>query len=227
MKKLVSHPSSLKARAPGGRYYLLCTGKDGIYCRDTSIVGSIGVVSGGFGFVDAIKKLGVERRVYTSGKSKVQLDPFLPEKEEDLALRQRLLNDIHRSFKAVVVDARGDKLKIEEDRAFSGEVFTGREAVEHGLCDAVGDLRGVMRRKFGDAVKFRHFGGPRTLFGASIEASGGAFAAAAASVGFRSMAAHGPEDGGGDGGGWGMEQRLVESVLHSLEERMAFGRFSP
>ena len=73
--------------AASGGYYLLAAGADGVYCRDTSIVGSVGVVSGGFGFVDAIKRLGVERRVYASGRSKVQLDPFLPEKEEDLAAK--------------------------------------------------------------------------------------------------------------------------------------------
>ena len=195
--------------AASGGYYLLCAG-DRVFCRDTSVVGSIGVVSGGFGLVEAIKKLGVERRVYTSGKSKVQLDPFLPEKDEDLALRRRLLNDIHDSFKGVVMHARGDKLKIPEDRAFSGEVFTGREAVEHGLCDAVGEVRGVMREMFGDKVKLKHFGGPRMFLGAPI---GG-------TVDF----------GGAGAGGFdlrGFEQRLVESVMQSMEERLAFGRFEP
>lgn len=214
--------------AASGGYYLLCAGKDGIYVRDTSVIGSIGVVSGGFGFVDAIKRLGVERRVYTSGKSKVQLDPFLPQKEEDLAMRQRLLNDIHQSFKGVVMDARGNKLTIAEERAFSGEVFTGREAVAHGLCDAVGEVRGVMRQKFGVEVKFKHFGGPRTFLGAPIGNAAGravGFAVSAFAAG-GGGALYGGDSGGEDVGS-GMEQRLVESVFHSIEERLAFGKFEP
>ena len=101
--------------------------------------------------------------------------------------------------------------------------------LRHGFCDAVGDVRGVMREKFGDKVKFRHFGGPRTFLGAPIGAASGGggvgFAAAAAAA----AAANGFGGGSGGGGGeWlGMEQRLVESVLHSVEERMAFGRFEP
>lgn len=150
--------------AASGGYYLLAAG-DEIFCRPTSVVGSVGVVSGGFGFVDAIKRVGVERRVYASGHSKVQLDPFLPEKPEDLAARRRMLEDIHRSFRDVVSAARGAKLTLAPERAFSGEVFTGREAVEHGFCDAIGEVRGTMRGMFGDATRFKHFGGGRGPFG--------------------------------------------------------------
>ena len=130
--------------AASGGYYLLAAGADGVYCRDTSIVPGHRRRVRRVGFVDAIKRLGVERRVYASGRSKVQLDPFLPEKEEDLAARRRILENIHASFRDVVLDARGEKLTLNHERAFSGEVFTGREAVEHGLCDAVGEVRGVM-----------------------------------------------------------------------------------
>lgn len=94
------------------------------------------------------------------------------------------------------------------------------------MCDAVGEVRGVMREKFGEKVKFKHFGGPRTFLGAPIGASSFAAAVAAAAGGFGGGGDGGAAEGGG-GVGWGMEQRLVDSVLHSIEERMAFGRFEP
>ena len=227
--------------AASGGYYLMCAGRDGMYCRDTSVVGSIGVVSGSFGFVDAIKRLGVERRVYTSGKSKVQLDPFLPEKEEDLAMRQRILNDIHESFKAIVATSRGDKLKLTDDRTFSGEVFTGREAVTHGLCDAVGDVRGVMREKFGDKVRFKHFGGPKNLLDSLPVGKLAALNAVSLLPLAAAMAAGGMFSGGGGAAtgaaaadvaadvaaASGIERRLVEAALHTVEERMAFWRYEP
>ena len=165
--------------------------------------------------VDAIKRLGVERRVYASGDSKVQLDPFLPEKEEDLAARRRILEDIHASFRGVVLDARGEKLRLNHERAFSGEVFTGKEAVEHGLCDAVGEVRGVMREKFGDDVRFRRFGGARQLFGTSTFSSSDDAAADALANGL----------GLELGLRAGAERRLVDAVMHSVEERAAYARF--
>ena len=197
--------------AASGGYYLLAAGADGVYCRDTSIVGSVGVVSGGFGFVDAIKRLGVERRVYASGRSKVQLDPFLPEKEEDLAARRRILENIHASFRDVVLDARGEKLTLNHERAFSGEVFTGREAVEHGLCDAVGEVRGVMREKFGEDVRCRRFGGASRIFGTSAFSSAREAAADVLAL--------------AKGLGAGAERRMVDAVMHAMEERAAYARF--
>ncbi len=139
--------------AASGGYWLACAG-DEIYADASSVVGSIGVVSGGFGFVDAIAKLGIERRLRTSGNKKAMLDPFSPQNPEHLEHLKALQSDIHESFKGHVRSRRGDKLKGEEDELFSGAFWTGGKGVELGLIDALGDLRTVMREKFGENVRF-------------------------------------------------------------------------
>lgn len=144
--------------AASGGYWLACAG-DEIFADENSIVGSIGVVSGSFGLTGLMERIGVERRMHTSGDKKGFLDPFLPEKDEDLARLKELQGDIHGSFKALVRDRRQGKLKGDEDSLFSGEFWTGRRALDLGLIDGLGDLRGIMRQRFGDKVRFRVFGG--------------------------------------------------------------------
>jgi signal peptide peptidase SppA len=145
--------------AASGGYWLLCAG-DEIYADANSIVGSIGVISAGFGFTELIAKIGVERRAHAQGDHKLMLDPFAPEKDEDVARLSELQKDMHESFKALVRESRGDKLaKRKLKEIFSGDIWTGQRAQALGLIDGLGDLRSVMRQKFGDDVKLRVVGG--------------------------------------------------------------------
>ncbi|HLI21026.1 MAG TPA: S49 family peptidase [Stellaceae bacterium] len=139
--------------ASGG--YWLALAADEIYAEDTSLVGSIGVITAGFGLVEAIKKLGIERRLFTAGENKSMLDPFLPEREGDVARLRTLQQDLHESFKDLVRERRGAKLKGDEAQLFSGEVFTGRRALGLGLVDGIGEMRGVLRAMFGEDIKLR------------------------------------------------------------------------
>lgn len=146
--------------AASGGYWLACAG-DEIFADASSIVGSIGVVSSGFGFPELLAKLGVERRVHTSGTRKAMLDPFRPEQPEDVALLSSLQQDIHESFKAQVRERRGRRLRADEAVLFNGEVWSGRRAVELGLVDGLGDLRSVVRQRFGDKVRLVPVGSRR------------------------------------------------------------------
>lgn len=139
------------AGASGG-YMIACAG-DEIFCDPSSIVGSIGVVGATFGLEKAIEKLGIERRVYTSGDRKVTLDPFLPENPEDVARLKAIQHDIHEGFMALVKERRGTRLRGQESALFSGEYWAGSKAQELGLVDGLGDLRAVLRERFGDKVK--------------------------------------------------------------------------
>jgi len=130
---------------------IACAG-DEIVADPHSIVGSIGVVGGSFGFDKLIAKFGIERRIYTSGDRKAMLDPFLPEDEGDVERLKKLQREIHDDFIALVKSRRGAKLTGPENDLFSGEFWTGRRALELGLVDAIGDLRGVLRQRFGDKV---------------------------------------------------------------------------
>ena len=145
--------------ASGG--YWLAAAADEIYADPASIVGSIGVVSAGFGFVEALQRLGVERRVHTQGERKRMLDPFMPERPEDVARLESLQADIHASFKDWVRERRTGKLVGEESALFNGDIWTGRQALTLGLVDGLGDLRGTMRARFGDKVRLRLVGGRR------------------------------------------------------------------
>jgi serine protease SohB len=138
--------------AASGGYMIACAG-DEIFCDPSSIVGSIGVVGGTFGFTELIKKVGIERRLYTSGQNKAQLDPFLPENPEDVARLKQIQREIHDTFIALVKDSRGERLKGESDYLFTGEYWAGERAVKLGLADAIGDLRTVLRARYGDKVK--------------------------------------------------------------------------
>lgn len=138
------------AAASGG--YMIACAADEIIADPHSIVGSIGVVGGSFGFDKAIAKIGIERRLYTSGEHKATLDPFLPENPEDVARLKKLQREIHDSFIALVKSRRGAKLNGSDDDLFSGEYWAGQRALELGLVDSIGDLRAVLRERFGDKV---------------------------------------------------------------------------
>ncbi|MDA5093350.1 S49 family peptidase [Aliiroseovarius sp. KMU-50] len=146
--------------ASGG--YWLATAADEILVDENSVLGSIGVISASFGLTGLIEKLGVDRRVYTAGKSKSQLDPFRPENPEDVERLKGILEDIHENFKTQVTSRRKDKLPEGED-LFTGEIWLGRKAIEKGLADGIGHLVPVMKERFGDKVRFRVYDAKRGL----------------------------------------------------------------
>jgi signal peptide peptidase SppA len=137
--------------AASGGYMLACAG-DEIFCDPSSILGSIGVVGGTFGFQELIKKIGVERRLYTAGAHKAMLDPFLPENPDDVARVKALQREIHAIFIALVKQSRGERLKGADDVLFTGEYWAGETSVSLGLADAIGDLRSTLRARYGDKV---------------------------------------------------------------------------
>src|SRR3954466_14492371 len=137
--------------AASGGYMIACAG-DEIFCDPSSILGSIGVVGGAFGFQDLIKRMGVERRLYTAGEHKAMLDPFLPENPDDVARIKALQREIHAIFIALVKQSRGARLKGADDVLFSGEYWAGESSVSLGLADAIGDLRSILRARYGDKV---------------------------------------------------------------------------
>src|ERR1700692_3080044 len=138
------------AAASGG--YMIACAADEIIADPNSIVGSIGVVGGSFGFDKLIAKIGIERRLYTSGEHKAMLDPFLPENPDDVERLKKLQREIHDSFIALVKSSRGGKRNGPENDLFSGEYWTGTRGLELGLVDAIGDLRSVLRERYGDKV---------------------------------------------------------------------------
>lgn len=140
--------------AASGGYMIACAA-DEIYADESSILGSIGVVSAGFGFTGLIEKLGVERRVHTAGESKAMLDPFQPEKPDEVARLKALQGDVHDYFKKLVSGARGTRLKQDDPEIFSGAFWAGEGAVARGLADGIGDVRGKMRELFGKEVRLK------------------------------------------------------------------------
>jgi signal peptide peptidase SppA len=137
--------------AASGGYMLACAG-DEIFCDPSSILGSIGVVGGSFGFEELIRKIGIERRLYTAGEHKAMLDPFLPEKPDDVARLKTLQHEIHAIFIALVKQSRGARLKAADEVLFTGEYWAGETSVSLGLADAVGDLRSTLRARYGEKV---------------------------------------------------------------------------
>jgi signal peptide peptidase SppA len=137
--------------AASGGYMIACAAEE-IVADASSIVGSIGVVGASFGFDEAIKRLGIERRVYTAGDHKVMLDPFQPEKPEDVERLRAIQKEIHESFIALVRSSRGARINGPEHSLFSGEYWTARTALTFGLVDRIGDLRSVLRERFGEDV---------------------------------------------------------------------------
>jgi signal peptide peptidase SppA len=183
--------------AASGGYWLACAA-DEIYAHPTSMVGSIGVVSAGFGFTGLLERFGVQRRVHTAGAHKVRLDPFSPESDEDVEWLRGLHTELHEQFIELVRQRRGGKLTGTDDDLFSGEVWTGRRALELGLVDGLGTLRGVLAKRFGDAHIVT--AEPRRALLARLGIGG-----AAARLGFG--------------------ESTVDSLLNGLEARAAWSRF--
>jgi len=138
--------------AASGGYLIACAG-DEIYANSSSIVGSIGVISASFGFQDAIKKIGIQRRVYTAGKNKSTLDPFKEEKDEDIERIKKLQLELHSDFIEVVKKSRGQKLKDpEKNNTFTGEFWSGSASMKLGLIDGIGNAEQILREKFGEDI---------------------------------------------------------------------------
>ena len=137
--------------AASGGYMIACAG-DEIFCDPSSILGSIGVVGGGFGFQEMIRKIGVERRLYTAGEHKATLDPFLPENPDDVARLKAIQREIHAIFISLVKDSRGGRLKGADDELFTGEYWAGEKSISLGLADGIGDLRSTLRARYGEKV---------------------------------------------------------------------------
>ncbi len=153
--------------ASGG--YWLASAADEIWADPSSVVGSIGVISAGFGAHEFLAKQGVERRVYTAGKSKSMLDPFRPENPDDVERLKGILEDLHKNFIGHVKDRRGAKLADQD--LFTGEIWLASKAQELGLIDGIGHLVPLMKERFGDKVKFRRYAAKKPLlqrFGTQI-----------------------------------------------------------
>jgi serine protease SohB len=183
--------------AASGGYMIACAA-DEIIADPHSIVGSIGVVGSSFGFDKAIAKLGIERRVYTSGERKAMLDPFLPEKPDDVERLKELQREIHEDFIALVKSRRGGKLAGPENDLFSGEYWTGRRGIELGLVDSIGEVRSTLRGRFGDKVFTPLIAAERRLFGRRVS---------------------------GIGRGDFMGAGLAEDVISALEARALWARY--
>ena len=147
--------------AASGGYILACAA-DEIFADESSVIGSIGVISAGFGFVDLLEKVGVERRVHTAGKSKSMLDPFQKEKPQDVKRLKDLQGDIYQTFIDLVKSRRGEKLKGVDAKLFTGEFWTGTRALDLGLVDGIGELTAVMQDRYGDKVVFRPIEGRKS-----------------------------------------------------------------
>jgi serine protease SohB len=187
------------AAASGG--YMIACAADEIIADPYSIVGSIGVVGGSFGFDKLIEKIGVERRLYTSGEHKAMLDPFLPADPGDVERLKKLQREIHDSFIGLVKSRRGGKLSGPENDLFSGEYWTGTRGLELGLVDGIGDMRGVLRQRFGDKLVTPLISAERGWFGRRVAgvARGGLMQ--------------------------GMPVGLAEDLISALEARAIWARF--
>ena len=157
--------------AASGGYLISCAG-DEIYANSSSIIGSIGVISASFGFKDLIKKIGVERRVYTAGKNKSTLDPFVEEKEEDVNRLKSIQLELHADFIKVVELSRGSKLKDpDKNNIFTGEFWTGKSALKLGLIDGLGNADQVLKEKFGEKVVIKNLEKPRGFIAKKLSSS--------------------------------------------------------
>ena len=187
--------------AASGGYMIACAA-DEIICDVSSIVGSIGVIGGAFGFNKLIEKIGVERRLYTSGDNKGMLDPFLPEKPVEVAKLHAIQRDIHEGFIELVKSRRGGKLDSRETALFSGEYWAGKRGLELGLADTIGDLRGVLRERFGEKVRTPLIA-DKGFFGRRVPGVG-------AGAGLAAL--------------WG-EVNLADDVIAALETRALWARY--
>jgi signal peptide peptidase SppA len=187
--------------ASGG--YMIAIAGDEIFADPSSIVGSIGVVSASFGFPELLKKIGVERRVHTAGRNKVTLDPFAPEKDEDVERLKALQLEVHQTFIDMVKERRGAKLKDDPD-LFTGLFWTAKKGIELGLVDGLGDMRSVLKDRFGARTRLKLISQSRGLFGrrALFGLSGGEGASAE-----------------------GIAERAASGVLAAIEDRALWSRF--
>ncbi|MCQ4631913.1 S49 family peptidase [Shinella lacus] len=172
--------------ASGG--YMIALAGDEIFADPTSIVGSIGVVSGGFGFPEMLKKIGVERRVYTAGTNKAILDPFQPERENEIEYLKSLQLEIHQVFIDMVKDRRGAKLADDPD-LFSGLFWTGGRGVALGLVDGLSDMRSELKRRYGPKTRLELVSAPKGLFGRKAPGIGGLSGDVAERIGSAGVAA--------------------------------------
>ena len=182
--------------AASGGYWLSCAG-DKIYAMESSIIGSIGVITSGFGAVEAIKKIGIERRVYTQGKNKGLLDPFLPEKKDDVKQILTIQKDLHSQFIAWVKKRRGKRLKANDEVLFNAGVWSGSKAKELGLIDGIGDYYNVMKNIFGNDIKFKDFSKKTSWFKQKFLSSSNALNA----------------------------DYLIESLIKNIEERVIWSKY--
>lgn len=182
--------------ASGG--YMIALAGDEIVADPSSIVGSIGVVSASFGFTEMMRKIGIERRVHTAGANKAVLDPFQPEKEEDVERLKALQLEVHQTFIDLVKDRRGDRLDTTPD-LFTGLFWTGKRGLQLGLVDRLGDIRGTLRERYGKKTRLRLVSPPRSLFSRRLGLFG-----------------IGGEDGLGDVGA---------GLLRAAEDRALWARF--
>lgn len=189
--------------AASGGYMLACAA-DEIYADASSLVGSIGVVSAGFGFTDLIHKIGVERRVYTSGENKFQLDPFKPEVPDEVSRLKRIQEIVHQDFIALVKESRGQRIAPAGDNLFTGEFWSGRQALELGLIDGIMDIRTKMRALYGEDVRLKVISSERGLLrwraGGAIKVSSGEY-------------------------GVSFAQGFADDLISALEERALWARF--
>jgi signal peptide peptidase SppA len=188
--------------AASGGYMLACAA-DEIVCDPASIVGSVGVIGASFGFPEAMRKLGIERRVYTAGEYKSTLDPFLPENEHDVARLKAVQLDIHRMFIALVRERRGERLNGSDDTLFTGEYWVANTARDLGLVDHAGDIRTFLRERFGAEVTMPLVAAERSLFGRKPQG-----------VGFAPDALFGL-----------VQHGLADDIISALEARAMWARF--
>lgn len=193
--------------ASGG--YMLALAGDEIYADPSSIIGSIGVIAAGFGFDKAIERLGIERRVYTAGRNKLALDPFRPEKPEDVKRLKAIQDEVHELFKVMVRERRGSRLKADEDKLFNGEFWAGKTALELGLIDGLGDMRSVMRDKFGDKVRLKLVASSRSWLRRNLAFPG----------------THAGTRGDGEGAALALPPGWADDVLSTLETRALWSRY--
>jgi len=157
--------------AASGGYLISCAG-DEIYANSSSIIGSIGVISASFGFKELIKKMGIDRRIYTAGKNKSTLDPFVDEKEEDIKRLKDIQLELHADFIKVVETSRGKKLKDpEKNNIFTGEFWTGASALKLGLIDGIGNADQILKEKFGEEVVIKKFEKQKSWLSQKLSAS--------------------------------------------------------
>ena len=182
--------------AASGGYWLSCAG-DKIYAMESSIIGSIGVITSGFGAVEAIKKIGIERRVYSQGKNKGLLDPFLPEKKDDIKQILIIQKDLHSQFIAWVKKRRGKRLKANDEVLFNAGVWSGSKAKDLGLIDGIGDYYNVMKNIFGDDIKFKDFSKKTSWFKQKFLSNGSAL----------------------------NSDYLIESLIKNIEERIIWSKY--